>query len=156
MKHAFPAAIVMMMVFPLIAKAEAPNKPIARELILSESPEWQAKYDAFKPDPDLIKEMKPKLGSDLRVDVYLGLWCPDSRNNVPPFIKLLDELGAPVNVQYYSVQRKPSSSIKYYVDSVRVERVPTFIFYRGDKEIGRIIENPKTGLLEDMREIISK
>jgi hypothetical protein len=156
MKYALPAAIVMMMVLPLITKAEVPNKPIAREKILSEGPEWQVRYDAFKPDPDLISETKAKLGNDLRIDVYLGLWCPDSRNNVPPFLKLLDELGAPVNVQYFAVQRKPSSSIKYYVDSVLVERVPTFIFYRGDKEIGRIIENPKTGLLEDMRQIITK
>jgi len=156
MKYALLAAIAILLIFPLLGTAEVPNKQIDREKILSESPEWQAKYDEFKPDPGLIKEMKAKIGDDLRVDVYFGLWCPDSRNNVPSFLKLLDELGTPVKVRYFSVQRKPSKTIQYYVDSVRVERVPTFIFYKGDTEIGRIIENPKTGLLEDMREIITK
>jgi hypothetical protein len=37
-----------------------------------------------------------------------------------------------------------------------VEKVPTFIFYRSDREIGRIVENPKTGLLEDTIEILSR
>jgi hypothetical protein len=156
MKNALLLSILTLLVLPLVVLAEVPVKQIAREVILSESPEWQAKYDEFKPDPDLIKKVKAKIGSDLRIDVYLGLWCSDSRNNVPPFLKSLDELGMPVKVRYFGVYRKPTKTIKYYVDNFQVERVPTFIFYNGDTEIGRIIENPKTGLLEDMLEIVSK
>jgi len=32
--------------------------------------------------------------------------------------------------------------------------VPTFIFYRGGGEIGRIVENPKAGMIEDFMEIV--
>jgi hypothetical protein len=156
MKYALPLSILISLIFPLMAAAEVPIKQIARERILSESPEWQARYDEFKPDQDLIKRVKAKIGSDLKVDVYLGLWCPDSRNNVPAFLKALDELGVPVKARYFSAYRKPSQTIKYYVDNLQVERIPTFIFYKGDNEIGRIIENPKAGLLEDMLAIVSK
>jgi hypothetical protein len=73
---------------------------------------------------------------------------------VPPFLKILDSTGVPVRVRFLSVQRKPVKTIQYYVDSVQVERVPTFIFYRGDAEVGRIVENPKARLEEDMLAII--
>jgi hypothetical protein len=52
------------------------------------------------------------------------------------------------------VKRKPSKKVKYFVEELKVERVPTFIFYRDGKEIGRIIENPKTSLIEDFLEIV--
>ncbi len=156
MKCAFFIASVALMLFPLIGAAEVPTKEIDRAKILSKGPEWQARYDEFKPNADMIKEIKAKIGDDLRIDVYLGLWCSDSRNHVPVFIKILDEMGTPVTVRYIDVYRKPSKVIRYFVDSVQVERVPTFIFYRNDKEVGRIIENPKVGIPEDMLEILSK
>jgi len=37
---------------------------------------------------------------------------------------------------------------------LKVERVPTFIFFRDGREIGRIVENPKTGMVEDFMEIL--
>jgi hypothetical protein len=75
---------------------------------------------------------------------------------VPPFIKILDAAGVSVPVRFLSVQRKPVKSIRYYSDEFQVERVPTFIFYRGGTEIGRIVENPDAGLIEDMLAILSK
>jgi len=35
-----------------------------------------------------------------------------------------------------------------------VDKVPTFIFFLNDSEMGRIIENPKTTILQDMENII--
>jgi hypothetical protein len=43
---------------------------------------------------------------------------------------------------------------RYYVEDLLVEKVPTFIFYANDIEIGRIIENPKDSILGDMMQII--
>ncbi len=154
MKYSFPAIAALLI--SSICMAEVPNKEISRGQILSEGPEWQQNYDKFQPESDLVGALKEKLGNGLEVDVYLGLWCPDSRNNVPPFLKILDQIGGAIPIRYIGVQRKAASSIRYYVDKERVERVPTFIFYRGDKEIGRIVENPQAGMCEDMLEILSK
>jgi hypothetical protein len=135
---------------------DVPIKEIGRDQIFSAEPEWKETYDAFQPRPESIKKLKPLLGNDLRVDVYLGLWCPDSRNNVPRFIKIVDRLDVPVPIRYFSVQRKQGRNIRYYFEKANVERVPTFIFFRSDREIGRIVENPEKGLAEDMIAILSK
>jgi hypothetical protein len=37
-----------------------------------------------------------------------------------------------------------------------VEKVPTFSFYQDGKVIRRIIENPKSGLIEDIMDIVFK
>jgi hypothetical protein len=135
--------------------ADVPVNEIGKNRVLSAA-EWRANYDQSKPDPGQIEKIKAKLGKNLRIDIYLGLWCSDSRNNVPPFLKIMDAVGAPVPMRFFSVQRKPAAAIQYFSDKFRVERVPTFIFYRGETEIGRIVENPKIGLIEDMLGILSR
>ena len=155
MKYASLGAIIFL-ILSWIGLADVPVQEISKERILAESPEWQQKYDAHTTKSELIRELKSKIGKSLKIEIYLGLWCPDSRNNVPPFLKILDEIGETEGVRYIGVQRKPASSIQYFVNSARIERVPTFVFYRDGKEIGRIIENPNKGLAEDMLEIISK
>ena len=86
-----------------------------------------------------------------RVEVYLGTWCPDSLREVPKFLKIVDELkskyGKDLAVSFYALDRdkqKPADLIA----GKDIEKVATFIVYRGDNELGRIIEKPK-GLLED-------
>ena len=146
---------MILIAFPLLAATDVPTKEISREKVLSEGPEWRQNYDGFNPDPEKIEALKAKIGTGLRIDVYLGLWCPDSRNNVPPFLKIMELTGSAVPVRCISVGRKPVAQIRYYVNAVRVERVPTFIFYRDDREIGRIVENPEAGLIEDTIAILS-
>jgi ribosomal protein L30E len=70
-------------------------------------------------------------------------------------MKIIDVVRNPnVVVNYYNVKRKASKDVKYYAADLKVERVPTFIFYRDGKEIGRIVENPQKSLVEDFLEII--
>jgi len=42
------------------------------------------------------------------------------------------------------------------VDGLEIHFVPTFIFYRDEEEIGRIIEMPYESLEKDMLEIVKK
>ena len=144
-----------LLISSLISIANVPVNEISRDKILADK-EWQENYDKCKPAPDLIETLKSKLGNSLRIDVYLGLWCPDSQNHVPSLIKILDTAGVSIPIRFLNVQRKAVKSIRYYSDEFQVERVPTFIFYRGGTEIGRIVENPNAGLIEDMLAILSK
>jgi hypothetical protein len=127
---------------------------ITREKIFAAGPAWQEKYDQYEPPAEMLDALKTGLAGDVKIDVYLGLWCPDSRNNVPPFIKILDGVGNGIPVRFFDVPRKASRDVKYYVEELNVERVPTFIVYREGKEIGRIKENPKAGMLEDLMDIV--
>jgi thiol-disulfide isomerase/thioredoxin len=144
MKHLTLSALALgiALAFPIVSTGRQGPEELTREKIFATGQEWQDKYD--------------KLGPGMKIVVFLGLWCPDSRNNVPLFIKLLDRLGTEVPVRYFGVPRKTSREVKFYVEEYNVEKVPTFIFYKEGKELGRIIENPKTGLLEDIFDIFFK
>lgn len=157
MKQSFFTAIVMgvALLFPLVSVGGQAAEELTKDKVLA-APEWQQRYDKFEPAADMVDALKTKLGPDMKIDVYLGLWCPDSRNNVPAFIKLLDRLGTGVPVRYFGVPRKANKDVKYYVEEMNVEKVPSFIFYRDGKEIGRIIENPKSGMIEDIMDIVFK
>ena len=142
------------LVLPLCSAGGRAAGETTREEILAAGQDWQQKYDQYQPDQGMLEAVKSKLGTGLRIDVYLGLWCPDSLNNVPPFVKIIDKLGTGVTVRYFSLPKKADKAIKYFVEGPKVERVPTFVFYRGDKEIGRIVENPKAGMLEDFMDLL--
>lgn len=158
MKEGIPSFLVaaIILVFPLVSVCGEGPEELTREKIFAAGQDWQDKYDKFEPQADLLDALKSRIGPDMKIDVYLGLWCPDSRNNVPPFIRILDRLGTGVQVRYFGVPRKANRDVKYYVEEFQVEKVPTFIFYRDGKEIGRIVENPKTGLVEDIFDIVFK
>lgn len=144
------------LLIPLFVMNVKTAENVTKQDILAAGPEWQEKYEQYQPETELVEALKAKITSDLRIEVYLGLWCSDSRNNVPPFIKVLDSLGSGVPVRYFNMPRKADKESKYYSDELKLERVPTFIFFRGDREIGRIVENPSTGMLEDLMEIFFK
>ncbi len=150
----FKSVTAIVLALPLLSAATQAAEEITKEKILAAAPEWRENYDKYKPPAELIDAMKAKLGPDMKIDVYLALWCPDSRKNVPLFIKILDRAGTAVPVRYFDLARKANKDIKYFVEELKVERVPTFIFYRDGKEIGRIVENPKTGMIEDFAEIV--
>jgi hypothetical protein len=158
MKQSRLTALTMgvILLLPLVSAGKQGPEEITREKIIAAGQEWQDKFDKFDPKADMVDALKAKFGPGMKIDVYLGLWCPDSRNNVPLFLKLLDRIGADVPVRYFGVPRKASRDVKYYVEEFNVEKVPTFIFYRDGKEIGRIIENPKNGIVEDILDIVYK
>ncbi|MEI6613363.1 MAG: thioredoxin family protein [Chrysiogenales bacterium] len=118
------------------------------------APGWKQIYDAYIPDAQLIEKLKIK-APELKVDIYFGYWCDDSKNNLPVFLKILDTLNMPeFKVNFYEVEKKSTAVQKYYVEDMRVEKVPTFIFYINDFEMGRIIENPRDTILQDMMLIV--
>jgi hypothetical protein len=151
MKRIFvPVSALVFLALPCLF-GQSPEEVTKEEMLAT--PQWQEKYDQTAPSQEMLDIIKTRL-EGVKVDVVLGLWCPDSRNNVPQFLKIADALGTSLPVHYFDVPRKPNSDVKYYYEEWKVERVPTFIFYRDGKEIGRIIENPKIGMLEDILDLI--
>ncbi len=106
----------------------------------------------------LDRKTLDKAGSDftgLNITVVMGTWCGDSREFVPPFLKILDTLGFPEqNLKIICVDRQ-KNGISEEVKDLDIKLVPTMIFYRDGKETGRIIESPKMGLEKDFLKIIT-
>ena len=127
--------------------------PVDRSAILQD-PEWKKAYDEYVPDAALIENLRSK-APELKADVYLAFWCDDSKVHVPVFLKILDAVNVPeFKVNFFAVERKAAPEQKYYVADLEIEKVPTFIFYANDFEMGRIVENPKNSILQDMMIIV--
>lgn len=96
---------------------------------------------------------------DVKVEIYLGTWCEDSKEWVPKFIKLWDKLSLDKKQLHFtslydkSIFMKSKKGPKGEEKGKQIFRVPTFIFYKNDIELGRIIESPFENLVSDFRKI---
>lgn len=88
--------------------------------------------------------------------VVLGTWCPDSRRELPRFMKIIESLGYDADrIRFIGVDSYKEAPVDDY-DSFDIDRVPTFIFYHQKSELGRIIEYPEASLEKDMLVILSR
>lgn len=112
------------------------------------------KYEAYSPDMGAISELKKDFAkdADLHMLVVFGTWCGDSKAYVPQFFKVAD-LARLTKVKYLAVNRRKDAG-NIDMSKLNIERVPTFIVYKGDKEIGRIIETPTQSIENDLVKIL--
>jgi hypothetical protein len=117
---------------------------------------FSAEFDVYEIDGDAFMELSETDMTDVEVLVVLGTWCPDSRREVPRFMKIMElsgfdqELISLMGTDSYKV-----APVDNY-DDLNIDRVPTFIFYYKKNEIGRIIEYPLASLERDMVNIFKK
>ena len=117
---------------------------------------FEAEYNSYKTDTAVINKIKTAIKEkNITITIVMGSWCGDSQEQVPRFYKILDETGFnESNVILYCVDRAKKTD-KGETDSLNIQLVPTFIFYKDGKEIGRIIETPILILEKDFLEIAS-
>ncbi len=116
---------------------------------------FNPKYEVYKPDSSVIQKLKVSENlQNTNIFIVMGTWCGDSRRELPRFYKVIDELGFPDSkVTIVAVDTKKESGNKM-LDETEFTRIPTFIFYRDKKEIGRIVESTIRSLEEEMFDII--
>ena len=106
-------------------------------------------YKNYKPDKKIINKIKKKI-EGVKITIVLGTWCKDSKEQMPRFLKILDEINFSDDDLTIIGVNSQMLALVMPVDDLEIKRVPTFIFYREGKEIGRIIETPKKTLEKDM------
>jgi thiol-disulfide isomerase/thioredoxin len=113
-------------------------------------------FDEYQYNQDVIKKLLASDKSNITIKIVMGTWCPDSRREVPRFMRILTEIKFPAEkVQFIGVDNVKVSPIENYA-SLNIQRVPTFIFFKNNIEAGRIIENPVTSLEQDMDNILNR
>jgi thiol-disulfide isomerase/thioredoxin len=82
----------------------------------------------------------------------MGTWCPDSQREVPRFLRIVDDLraqhGVELPVTFVALDRSKQKPAEL-IAGKQVEKVATFIYYRGAEELGRIVEKTQSPLFED-------
>jgi thiol-disulfide isomerase/thioredoxin len=122
---------------------------------------WFVKnYDDYRPNQDIIIQLKNYSLSIYTVKIFFGTWCGDTKREMPKMMKVLDQIGFPKsNITYIALdnddnayKQSPSQEEK----GMSIYRVPTFIFYEKDKEIARINELPVQSTERDLLQIFRK
>lgn len=116
---------------------------------------FNEEYEYYSLDESTLSSLKDGM-NDVKVTIVMGTWCSDSKREVPHFYKIVDSLNYnEENIDLICVDRS-KVGIEDEVDGLNVELVPTFIFYRNGKEIGRIIETPEETLEKDLAKIVNQ
>jgi thiol-disulfide isomerase/thioredoxin len=117
---------------------------------------WYLKgFDDYQVNTDALNKLLDINKEDLSIKIVMGIWCPDSRREVPRFMRVLDTWQFPVTkVTFIGVDDAKRSPVGEYT-KLDIQRVPTFIIYKNNIEAGRIIENPTTSLEQDMVNILT-
>ena len=117
---------------------------------------WYIKgFDEYQVNSAAINNLLDINKQDITIKVVMGIWCPDSRREVPRFMRVLDAWHFPaVKVTFIGVDDAKKSPVGEYT-KLDIQRVPTFIIYKNNIEAGRIIENPATSLEQDMVNILT-
>jgi hypothetical protein len=111
-------------------------------------------YDNYEVNSNAVNDLLDISKEGLKIKIVMGTWCPDSRREVPRFMRILDLWKFPLtDVILIGVDNAKLSPVAEYA-SLNIQRVPTFIIYKNNIEAGRIIENPVTSLEQDMVNIL--
>lgn len=130
-----------------------PVGPVKIEEVYRYNEEYKPRAEAYTPIASGVEFLKhyPK---KVRIEVFYGSWCGDSRNHVPVFLKIIAAANNPnIDVALWAVDRakkEPAEPIRLR----SILKVPTFIVFDGERELGRIVETPNASLEEDLFRIL--
>ena len=98
---------------------------------------WEQEYT---PEPNAIASIK-KDGKGISILLVMGTWCPDSKRELPRYFATVDAAGiGDSKLTMIGVDRSKKDT-EGLTDKWNITRVPTFIFLRGGKEVGRFVEH---------------
>lgn len=124
---------------------------IGPQQLLSEYQYFQQSYRMHNLTEEELLEVH-RWPKGLHVDVFFATWCHDSQREVPRFLKVLNETAGMtsrlIGLDYN--KSEPNGTAKKH----DIKFTPTFIVYRDNKEIGRIIERPKISLTVDISSML--
>ena len=109
------------------------------------------RYDKYQPS---IKELSQINFNEIKIKIFMGTWCHDSKREIPRLIKILDNLKFDQsNVEIIGLTKEKKGYFNDY-SRYNITNTPTIIFYKNKKEVGRIIEKPKETLESNMLSIL--
>ncbi|MBV2245760.1 MAG: thioredoxin family protein [Lentimicrobium sp.] len=111
-------------------------------------------YEAYQPQADVMAEIKSLNADFPHVFIVMGTWCSDSREQVPHFYKLMDAIDYPDSQVFVVGVNREKKADNFCLGDFDIHLVPTFIFTRDGKEIGRIVESPSITLEHDLLNIL--
>lgn len=136
--------------FALAACASSPPPPPVTPAALRDwDDKWRTAFAASEPSPEGSKALA-SVPAGAEVVVVLGTWCGDSRREVSRFVEALELAGrVPFQVKWVNVDRNKEAP-GFDPSALGIRYVPTFVVFRGDREVGRVVESSPGGIEHDV------
>ena len=116
---------------------------------------YKENYNDHILDTVTIKQIKPKLNK-LTIKVFMGTWCSDSQREVAALYKVLKKAEFDMNQLEVIALSQEKDTPNHLEKGFNIEYVPTIIFYKNDKEIGRYVEFAQDTLEKDILAILNE
>lgn len=116
--------------------------------------DFQFQYSAYPLVEELVSNYADQLIS-MDISIVFGSWCSDSREQLPRFFRILDAAGYPSERLMLLAVDHSKTAPDIDITKLRIERVPSFIFYLDGREVGRIVETPIETLEADISTIMN-
>jgi hypothetical protein len=114
---------------------------------------FDEEYKNYVPNQVIINQLKP-LKNKLNVLIIAGAWCSDTQRELPRFFKIINEIGVPNNHIEMIMVDENKKTVAFNISVLQVTNIPTFIFFKDGKELGRIIEKPQVTLEDDLANLL--
>ena len=146
--------LAVVLCFPAHAQNDYLSGPVTEQQI-REVKIFDLYTERYKPDSEIIAKLNTIQDSVL-VDVFMGMWCHDSKREIPAFFKIMESIDNPLITANYTALEYRRRGPKDIIKENNIKRTPTFIIYKNGKEVGRIIEEVEVSVESDLYEIIIK
>lgn len=162
MKRFILISLLLMLIIPAVGQKITRLLGVCTTKDLEQEPYaawYKTNYENYTPTTDIVAQLKKAGPEKFTLKIIFGSWCGDSKRELPKMMKVLDVAGFPQkNIQLIGVY----DSMEVYKQGpnreekgLHIYRVPTFIVYQKNKEIGRIVEYPVESLERDLLKIIN-
>ncbi len=119
---------------------------------------FKAGYDRAQiPSNDSLKILR-SFSDRLEILAFVGTWCGDCIEHLPVLVRIADEAQIPQErLILIGLDRSKSlgQALSSSAEQFKIERLPTFVILLDGQEIGRIVETPASGVLEDLAAILT-
>ena len=130
----------------LVTKADFNQQPYAT---------WFVKnFESYIVDAATSKALQKKF-KNTTIKAFMGTWCKDSKREIPRFYKVLEAANFNLKKLEMITVNRGKKTPENLQEGFDIKRVPTFIFYKKGKEIGRYVEFPRASLEKDILTIVS-
>ncbi len=128
---------------------------ITEDELFHQCPIFGEQAARYVPDRMTVGKLR-RVNKQTEILMFLGTWCPDSISEAPKFIKVYNTVNNSwLSLQLYGVDRAKQDGLGLTA-KYDVKRVPTIIFLRDGRELGRIIEYPNKTMEEDALAILTR
>ncbi len=116
---------------------------------------FRNEYGSYKIDSVIVDSLRNSDFQNITIDIIMGVWCSDSRREVPRLIKILDAINfTEKNLRLICVDRNKSAG-EIDIQNFNIKLIPTIVIKKNGEEIGRIVETPVKSLEKDLLNILT-